>query len=206
MDERDDFRADGGGRKTLTGASKSGHRAAMRKLTLITICAICAACAASAVAAEAQTTPAPAVTTKIYISNSDDWNKSGGFKAKTSSNTDTAPPDSSHLNEVSAMASQCSTAEVTSDSSKASYILLWDTKAIWNALSARTNLLILYTPKGDAVYSIRADSMGAAAKHVCTFLKTAEPPAPAPKPAAAAAKPAPAPSPAAAAAASKSGL
>jgi hypothetical protein len=205
MDERDDFRADGGGRKTLTRAVDSGHRAAMRKLTLIMICGVGAICAASAVAAQAQTTPAPAVTTKIYISNSDDWNKSGGFKAKTASNTDTAPPDSSHLNEVSAMASQCSTAEVTSDSSKASYILLWDTKAIWNALSARTNLLILYTPKGDAVYSIRADSMGAAAKHVCSFLATSAAPAPAPKPAAAA-KPAPAPSPAAAAAASKSGL
>jgi hypothetical protein len=189
----------------LTVAVHSGHRARMRKLTLVTICAVGAICAATAVAAQAQTTPPP-VTTKIYISNSDDWNKAGGFKAKTSSNTDSAPPDSSHLNEVSAMASQCSTAEVTSDSSKASYILLWDTKAIWNALSARTNLLIMYTPKGDAVYSIRADSMGAAAKHVCTFLKTAAPaPAPAPKPAAAA-KPAPAPSPAAAAAASKSGL
>jgi hypothetical protein len=60
--------------------------------------------------------------------------------------------------------------------------LLWDTKAIWNALSARTNLLIMYTPKGDAVYSIRADTMGAAARHVCSYFNSTGT-KPAPKPA-----------------------
>ena len=153
----------------MTGAPVRWHRASMRTLFLIAICA----CAV--VAGQAQSAPAKP---KIYISNSDDWQKSGGFKTRTSASADTGAPDSAHLNEVSAMASQCSTVEVTSDPSKASYILLWDTKALWNALSAKTNLLIMYTPKGDAVYSIRADSMNAAARHVCTFLA-----APAPKPA-----------------------
>ncbi|MGC1188815.1 MAG: hypothetical protein WA871_15635 [Candidatus Acidiferrales bacterium] len=169
----------------------------MRTLLLILICAF------SAVAAQAQTA---ASTTKIFISNSNDWQKSGGFKTRTPAAADSAPPNSAHLNEVSAMASQCSTAEVTSDASKASYILLWDTKALWNALSARTNLLIMYTPKGDAVYSVRSDSMDSAAKHVCEFLVSAGAPA---KPSAAAAPakpPKPAPSPAEAAASSKSGL
>jgi hypothetical protein len=131
------------------------------------------------VAGQAQTAPAKP---KIYISNSEDWQKSGAFKTRTSASADAGAPDSAHLNEVSAMASQCSTVEVTSDPSKAEYILLWDTKAIWNALSARTNLLIMYTPKGDAVYSIRADTMSAAAKHVCSYLATPAP-TPAPKPA-----------------------
>jgi hypothetical protein len=130
-------------------------------------------------AAQAQAGPAKP---KIYISNSDDWQKAGGFKSKTSASSDTGTPDSAHLNEVSAMASQCSSVEVTPDSSKASYILLWDTKAIWNALSARTNLLIMYTPKGDAVYSIRADTMGAAARHVCSYFNSTGT-KPAPKPA-----------------------
>jgi hypothetical protein len=142
----------------------------MRTLLLIAICAC------TAVAGQAQTAPAKP---KIYISNSDDWQKSGGFKTRTAS-ADTGAPDSAHLNEVSAMASQCSTVEVTSDSSKAEYILLLDTRAIWNALSARTNLLIMYTPKGDAVYSIRADTMSAAARHVCSFLAIPAKPAPAP--------------------------
>ena len=158
----------------MTGALDPAHRASMRTLVLIVICAF------TAVAAQAQAAPAK---TKIFISNSDDWQKSGGFKARTSAAADASAPDSAHLSEVSAMASQCSTTEVTSDPSKAAYILLWDTRAIWNALSARTNLLIMYTPKGDAVYSIRADTMGAAARHVCSYLTTASAPAkPAPKP------------------------
>jgi len=165
---------------------------------LIVICA----CAAAVV--QAQAGPAK-MKTYVYISNSDDWQKNGGFKSHAAS-ADTGAPDSSHLNEVSAMASRCSTAEVTADEAKANYILLWDTKAIWNALSERTNLLIMYTPKGDAVYSVRSDTMDSAARHVCSYLATMTPPAPA-KPAAAPAKPkAAAKSPAAAAAASKSGL
>ena len=136
-------------------------------------------CACTAVAAQAQAGPAKP---KIYISNSDDWQKSGGFKPRSSAPADNGAPDSAHLNEISAMASQCSTVEVTQDPSKAAYILLWDTKAIWNALSARTNLLIMYTPKGDAVYSIRADTMGAAARHVCSYFNSTGT-KPAPKPA-----------------------
>ncbi|MGB6430164.1 MAG: hypothetical protein WBF06_06235 [Candidatus Acidiferrales bacterium] len=135
----------------------------MRTLLLIAICAL------TAVAARAQATPA---TTKIYISNSNDWQKSGGFKTRTTTSADNAAPDSAHLNEVSAMASQCSSVEVTSDPSKASYILLWDTKAIWNELTSKTNLLIMYSPKGDAIYSIRSDTMDSAARHVCSYLAT----------------------------------
>jgi hypothetical protein len=169
----------------------------MRTLLLIVICACTVGMAQAQKAAEKP---------KIFISNSDDWQKEGGFKSHTPPAANAGPPDSAHLNEVSAMASQCSTAEVTSEASKATYILLWDTKAIWNMLSAKTNLLIMYAPNGDAVYSIRADTMDAAAKHVCSYLATTMPPAPA-KPAAATAKPkATAKSPATAAAASKSGL
>jgi hypothetical protein len=159
--------------ESLDRRARPGHRACMRTLLLIAICA------SAAVVGQAQTAPAKP---KIYISNSEDWQKSGAFKTRTSASADAGAPDSAHLNEVSAMASQCSTVEVTSDPSKAEYILLWDTKAIWNALSARTNLLIMYTPKGDAVYSIRADTMSAAAKHVCSYLATPAP-TPAPKPA-----------------------
>lgn len=160
----------------------------MRTLLLVVICGLVG------VAAQAQTTSAAAAAAaaaaakpKIYISDSNGWQQAGGFKSHATSAADKGAPDSSHLNEVSAMASQCSTVEVTSDSTKATYILLWDTKAIWNALSARTNLLIMYTPKGDAVYSIRADSMSAAARHVCGFIATTMPAA---KPAAPPAKPA----------------
>jgi hypothetical protein len=151
-------------RKTLTGARRPGHGAWMRTLLAIAICAFVAA------GTPAQTAPAKP---KIFISNSDDWQKAGGFKAKMSAPTDNGAPDSAHLNEVSAMAAQCSETEVTSDPSKANFILLWDTKALWNALSAKTNLLILYTPKGDAVYSDRADTMSSAARHVCRYIAPA---------------------------------
>jgi hypothetical protein len=162
-------------------------------------------CAFTAVAAQAQTSM---TKPKIFISNSNDWQQAGGFKSLDKMPAQAAGGDSdmAHQNEVSAMASQCSTAEVTSEASKASYIVLWDTRAIWNALSARTNLLIMYTPQGDAVYSVRSDTMDSAARHVCSYLATVAKPAKPAKPAAEAAPTKPAKSPAEAAAASKSGL
>jgi hypothetical protein len=165
------------GRKTLTEARLQAQGATMRTLLLIVICAF------TAVAAQAQATAASAAKPKIYISNSDEWQKSGGFKTRTSTGADNSTPDTTHLNEVSAMAAQCSTTEVTTDPSKAAYILLWDTKAIWNAFDEKTNLLIMYTPKGDAVYSVKTDSMGSAAKHVCKYFDSIAAPKPTPKPA-----------------------
>jgi hypothetical protein len=149
----------------------------MRTLLLIVICAF------TAVAAQAQANSPNAAKPKIYISNSDAWQKSGGFKTRTPAGADNSTPDTTHLNQVSAMAAQCSITEVTTDPSKAAYILLWDTKAIWNAFDEKTNLLIMYTPKGDAVYSVKTDSMGSAAKHVCRYFDSIAAPKPAPKPA-----------------------
>jgi len=160
----------------LTEARLQAQRATMRTLLLIVICAFTAVAAH----AQASSTSASAPKPKIYISNSDAWQKSGGFKARTSTGADNSTPDTTHLNEVSAMAAQCSAVEVTSDPAKATYILLWDTKAIWNAFDEKTNLLIMYTPRGDAVYSVKTDSMGSAARHVCSYFETA--PKSAPKP------------------------
>ncbi len=107
---------------------------------------------------------------RVFVVDKDSWQESGGFTAANSTASGSYHSGVRHISteQIKSLNQACPSVTITADQKSSDFIVVWDTKT-WaeTSWSGHQNEYVVYSQKGDVIYTGAAHKISNAAKDIC---------------------------------------